>query len=264
MTKTGILYASTNKQTPGGVKLGKTIDTAQARANQTITGSPYPQVPVHYAEFQVEEVIGDNGRAYCPELHRLESAMHNHPKIAPTSYLKLDQTANGGREWFTADIEVVKEVMLELQMDHAPTRKWLEQKAINDKILAEKLEQQAEKELALAAIRAEQLRIAVEKKAEQEQIARIAAEKFAEQKRIEKQKEDATVWESWIATIAGFSIIAAVLFAMIGYEFLGTLAITLFFVFGSFWILGRIIAGSTKIFCNFKKIPTPLWADIEF
>jgi len=134
----GTLYASTNKSTPGALKLGKTEKTAQSRSRQTVTGSPYPMVPVAWAEFQVAD---------SSELILLEKRMHRHPLIAE---FKINY--GGGKEWFNVSIETFNKVTREMQYAHPPTRAWLEQKAINDKKLAEELAAR-KKEERIAAIK---------------------------------------------------------------------------------------------------------------
>lgn len=145
---TALLYASMNQSTPNMLKLGKTVNTAQARANQTVTGSPYPMVPMAWTEFQVADYS---------ELHALETAMHNHPLIAPHW-----QNHGGGREWFAVTLETFTAVTLELQYNHAPTREWLSQQSVRDQELAARLAAQAQRE---AEQRAERERIEAEQRA---------------------------------------------------------------------------------------------------
>ena len=176
----GTIYASTNKSCPGMLKIGKTLNTAQSRARQTVTGSPWPMVPVSWFEFSVADDA---------ELKKIEKAVHNRPEIRP-----YRQNHGGGTEWFAVDVETFKKAVQHVQANHPATRVWLEQKAIGlaawkakqERERAEREAREAEQNRIRAEqnrIRAEQNRIRAEREAaERAEQARIRAENDAKTK----------------------------------------------------------------------------------
>ena len=198
----GTIYASTNKSCPGMLKIGKTLDTAQARASQTVTGSPWPMVPVSWFEFYV---------ANDAELKRLEKYVHNHPCLKPHR-----QDLGGGREWFAITVEGFNAVLKHVQQIHTPTKDWLEQKAIGlaawkakqERERAERERQWAEQ----ARIRAERERIEAAQRAERE---RIEAAQRAEEARISAEKDAKT---KALTRKIGIIVCAAVL-VLVGYDY---------------------------------------------